>query len=146
MYHKYNIMNINNICLWYNMGKEDWKTVNVKRSLLEEVERIQRTDEARRAGITNASQFVDLALREKIERFGRLRFEHINMYEDHVKILDNKLGRAGRILSVYFRDTRAWCEYCDEHMCVHIQYAWEIPGVREILTARKIAPPLSGAG
>ncbi len=128
------------------MGKEDWKTVNVKKSLLDEVERVQRTDEAKKAGITNAAQFVDLALREALEKFERRRFEHINMYEDHVKILDNKLERAGRIVSVYFREAKAWCEYCDEHMCVHIQYAWEIPDVREVLAARKIAPPPSGAG
>ena len=125
------------------MGKEDWKTVNVKKRLLDEVERIQRTDEAKKAGITNVAQFVDLALREKLEKFERRRFEHINMHEDHVKILDNKLERAGRIVSVYFRDAKAWCEYCDEHMCVHIQYAWEIPDVREILSARKLEPPPS---
>ena len=125
------------------MGKEDWKTVNVKKRLLDEVERIQRTDEAKKAGITNVAQFVDLALREKLEKFERRRFEHINMHEDHVKILDNKLERAGRIVSVYFRGAKAWCEYCDEHMCVHIQYAWEIPDVREILSARKLAPPPS---
>ncbi len=128
------------------MGKEDWKTVNVKKSLLDEVERVRRTDEAKKAGITNAAQFVDLALREALEKFERRRFEHINMYEDHVKILDNKLERAGRIVSVYFREAKAWCEYCDEHMCVHIQYAWEIPDVREVLAARRIAPPPSGAG
>ena len=128
------------------MGKDDWKTVNVKKAMMDEVERMLRTDAVRKDGITNMAQFVDLALREKIERLERMRFEHINMYDDHVKILDNKLGRTGRILSVYFRDTRAWCEYCDEHMCVHIQYAWEIPDVREVLAARKIAPPPSRAG
>ena len=123
------------------MGKEDWKTVNVKKSLLDEVERVRRTDEAKKDGITNVAQFVDLALREKLEKFERRRFEHINMHEDHVKILDNKLGRTGRIVSVYFRDAKAWCECCDEHMCVHIQYAWEIPDVRKVLSARKLVPP-----
>ena len=125
------------------MGKEDWKTVNVKKSLMEEVERVQKTEEARKAGITNASQFVDLAVREALEKFELKRFEHINMYEDHVKILDNKLEQAGRIVSVYFRDARAWCDYCDEHVCVHIQYAWEIPEVRSALAERKLVPPPS---
>ena len=59
-------------------------------------------DEAKKDGITNVAQFVDLALREKLEKFERRQFEHINMHEDHVKILDNKLGRTGRIVSVYF--------------------------------------------
>ncbi len=127
------------------MGKGDWKTVNVKKVMMDEVEKMLQTDAVRGEGITNMSQFVDLALREKLEKLEKKRFEHINMYDDHVKILDNRLGRAGRILSVYFRDTRAWCEYCDEHMCVHIQYAWEIPDVREVLAASKIAPPPSRA-
>lgn len=127
------------------MGKEDWKTVNVKKVMMDEVERMLQTDAIRKEGITNMSQFVDLALREKLERLERKRFDHINMYDDHVKILDNKLDRVGRIVSVYFRDTRAWCDYCDEHMCVHIQYAWEIPDVREVLAARKLAPPPSKA-
>ena len=128
------------------MGKEDWKTVNVKKAMMDEVERMLQTDAIRKEGITNMSQFVDLALREKIERLERKRFDHVNMYDDHVKILDNKLDRMGRIVSVYFRDARAWCDYCEEHMCVHIQYAWEIPDVREVLAARKIAPPPSRAG
>ena len=125
------------------MVKEDWKTVSVKRSIMDEVERMLKAETLRESGITNAAQFVDLAMREKIERLERTRFHHVNMYDDHVKILDNKLERFGRIVSVYFKDARAWCDYCEEHLCVHIQYAWEIPEVKQILERRRIKPPPS---
>lgn len=128
------------------MTAGDWKTVNLKTGLAQEVERVLQGDTAKSLGITNVSQFVDASVKEKLERLERKRFDHINMYEDHVKILDNKLDRVGRIVSVYFRDTRAWCDYCDENLCVHIQYAWELPQVREILEKRGFTPPPSRIG
>ncbi len=125
------------------MVKEDWKTAAVKRGLIDEIERLLKTQTVRNEGITNVSQFVDLALRDKIATVRKKRFEHVNMYEDHVKILDNNIGKDGRIISVYFNNEWPWCEYCEEDVCVHIQYAWEIPEVRDILKGRNIKPPPS---
>ena len=122
----------------------EWKTINVKRGLMEEVERLLQSTMVKREGITNMSQFLDAAIKEKIIKVETKRFDHVNMYEDHVKILDNNLEKHGRIVSVYFRGTRAWCDYCEEHICVHIQYAWEIPEVRRVLEKRKMTPPPSG--
>ena len=122
----------------------NWKTVPLKAGLLDEVERIIQVDALKREGITNMSQFVDAAVKEKIDKFERKRFNHINMYEDHVKILDNDLEKIGRIVSVYFKDgQKAYCDYCNEHICVHIQFAWELPDVRKILEERDLVPPLS---
>ena len=118
-----------------------WKTVNVKEGLMSEVESIIKTSRMNASGITNSSQFVDAAIKEKLEKEARRRFEHVNMYEDHVKILDNKLDRAGRIVSVYFKDNKAWCEYCDENFCVHIQYAWTLDDVRAVLKERGMIEP-----
>ena len=122
---------------------EGWKTVNIQKGLIEEVRRLLEMKTVENEGLTNVSQFVTAAVREKIKRTEQKRFDHINTYEDHVKILDNKLEARGRIVSVFFRDRRAWCDYCEEHMCVHIQYAWEIPEVRKILGENQTGPPPS---
>ena len=122
----------------------NWKSVTIKAGLVEEVERIIQVDAMKREGITNMAQFIDAAVKEKLEKFERKRFNHVNMYEDHVKILDNGLEEIGRIVSVYFKDgQKAYCDYCEEHICVHIQFAWEIPDVRRILVERNLTPPLS---
>lgn len=125
------------------MGIEDWKSVNLKRGLSDEIERVLQGEQIKSMGITNLAQFVDAAVKDKLEQLERKRFDHINMYEDHVKILDNKLDRVGRIVAVYFKDTKAWCDYCDENLCVHIQYAWELEKVRKILEERGLTPPAS---
>ncbi len=118
-----------------------WKTVNIKEGLMNEVDAIIKTTKMNTAGINNSAQFVDAAIKEKLEKESRKRFEHVNMHDDHVKILDNKLDRVGRIVSVYFKDNKAWCEYCDENFCVHIQYAWSINTVRKILKDRGMIEP-----
>lgn len=120
---------------------QGWRTINVKEGLLEEVERTLLTKVMKEKGITNISQFVTTAIREKVEKVERKRFAHINTYEDHTKILDNNLEKYGRIVSVYFRGKRAWCDYCEEYVCVHIQHAWEIPDVKKILKAKNITSP-----
>lgn len=125
------------------MAQNNWKTINVKKALVKEAERLLQTETAKEAGISNMAQFLDMALREKLERLERKRFDHINMHDDHVKILDNNLEKCGRIVSVYFQGIRAWCDYCEEHMCVHIEYAWDIPSVRKILDERRVVPPPS---
>ena len=66
------------------------------------------------------------------------RFEHLNLYEDNVKIMDRDLESGGRIVTVYFRPEKVWCDCDNKETCVHIDYAWEIPGVKEKLNSRGI--------
>ncbi len=126
--------------------KENWSTTSVRSTLVEEIKKILQTKAAKREGLTNVSQFVDTAVRDLIDRIESERMTHLNMYDDHVKILDNHLGNIGRIVSVYFkRGRRSWCDYCEEPGCVHVQYAWEIPKVGKILRGMGMKPPPSRA-
>ena len=125
-------------------SRDNWVTTKVRRTLHDEIGRALRTEEARRNGLTNTAQFVDTAVRELLERCESDRFNHVNMYDDHVKILDNRLERVGRIVSVYFRrGRRSWCDYCEAADCVHVQYAWELPDVKEKLAGQGLTPPPS---
>ena len=123
---------------------ENWVTTKVRRALHDEIGRALQTTEAKRNGLTNTAQFVDAAVRELLERCERERFSHINMHDDHVKILDNRLDRVGRIVSVYFRKgSESWCDYCEASGCVHVQYAWEIPKVKARLAGHGLNQPPS---
>jgi len=62
--------------------------------------------------------------------------EHFNLGEEGVRILDRTLAdyrTRGRIVDVYFKPDRAWCEYCESSKCRHVKYALSLPEVREIL-------------
>jgi hypothetical protein len=62
---------------------------------------------------------------------------HFNVDENGVKILDPSLATEhsphGRIVDVYFKERKAWCEYDDSQNCKHVEFALSLPIVQEIL-------------
>ena len=124
--------------------KENWTSTNIRVTLMDEIKKLLLTDIAKKEGLTNVSQFIDSAIHDFIEKLEQERMNHLNMYDDHVKIMDNKLGKLGRIVSVYFKKgNNPWCDYCEEPDCIHVQYAWEIADVRKILEKYRFSPPPS---
>lgn len=62
--------------------------------------------------------------------------EHFNVTENGVRILDRTIGTKtsrGRIIDVYFKPDKAWCEYCESSSCQHVQFALSLPEVQETL-------------
>jgi hypothetical protein len=63
--------------------------------------------------------------------------KHFNLDENGVKVLDKALASEhsprGRILDIFFKDKRAWCQYDDSLDCKHVEYALGLPVVQEIL-------------
>lgn len=130
------------------MVKTDWRTVNVKNALLNKIERIIKYDEIKQEGITNVSQFIDSALKDKIQKLERERFSHQNTYDDKVRILDNKIGKMGDIVTIFLRDEskKGFCDYCESNNCVHVKYMWELESVVKILKKRGFHSPYSEFG
>ena len=121
----------------------EWETVKIPKSLLEQIEKIINSEYGVKIGLRNKNQFVTDAVKKLVQEYSE-RFNHLNMYDDHVKIIDNKLGKLGRIVSVYFKKgNKPWCDYCEESDCIHVQYAWEIADVRKILEKYRFSPPPS---
>ena len=130
-----------------NKSNNEWRPVQLPKDLVDEVENLTKKIEVRKHGITSMSQFISRAVSEELKRMKKAdRLSHVNMYDDHVKILDNGLDSVGRIVSVYFRkDSKTWCDYCESESCVHVQFSWEIPKVRDILLKHGFRPPPSRA-
>jgi hypothetical protein len=63
--------------------------------------------------------------------------EHFNLDENGIRILDKSLttehSPRGRIVDIYFKEKKAWCEYDDSSNCKHVEYALSLPVVQEIL-------------
>lgn len=93
-------------------------------------------------GFRTRAEFTKEAIRKLLTEYkARLPalpiISHFNLDEDGVKILDRSLATknspSGRIIDVYFKQNKIWCEYCQSEDCRHIQYALTIPKVKEIL-------------
>ena len=119
-----------------------WKTVSVRRSLLLQVERVLVTQTAKEMGLTNPGEFVDLALRDMLGKIHVKRFNIVGTEGDSVHIIDNRVEPLGKIITVTFRDEDAWCESCDENVCVHIQYLWVVPEIRKAMKEHGLKPLL----
>lgn len=139
-----------------------WVTIRVRKALLDRIVKILQDGAVSDKGFTNISQFIDAAVRDAlVEPEKRMveaelaredqkavesgsRMHHVNMYDDHVKVMDNALPRLGRIVSVYFKkNDSTWCDYCNCDDCIHVQFAWELPEVKDILSAQGLRPPTS---
>jgi hypothetical protein len=60
--------------------------------------------------------------------------EHFNICEEGVRVLDRTLDKPrGRVIDVYFKPDKAWCEYCESTRCQHVKFALELPEVQKIL-------------
>ena len=120
-----------------------WGNIRIRQDLIDRLSKILELKEVKTDGFTNISQFTDYVLRKAIDDMEK-QMEHLNMYDDHVKIIDRKLGKLGRIVSVYFKKgNKPWCDYCRESDCIHVQYAWEIADARKILEKYGFSPPPS---
>jgi len=116
----------------WNMSK--WMKVNLPKDMVELIDRYLTTDMAKERGFVSRTDVVIAATRILLERDGmykpRPRLEHLNTYEDHVKIVDNEMNR---ISSVYFKNGQAYCDLCDSNECLHIDYSYTIKDVLDAL-------------
>ena len=62
---------------------------------------------------------------------------HFNVDENGVKINDPSLATEysphGRIIDVYFKNEKAWCDYDNSSDCKHVEFALSLSIVQEIL-------------
>jgi hypothetical protein len=94
-------------------------------------------------GYKSIADFVTDVLREKCFELKILTLtpelpplEHFNLDEQGVRVLDRTLRNGtvrGRIIDVYFKPDRAWCEYCESTRCQHVKFALDLPEVQKIL-------------
>lgn len=125
------------------MVKETWSAANIRKSLIDKIKKTLNTEEAKEEGLNNVNQFIDSAVRELLEKLEQKRFSHQNTYDDKVRILDNKIGRMGDIVTIFLRDEfkKGFCDYCESENCVHVKYMWELPDVVKILKKRGFHSP-----
>lgn len=94
-------------------------------------------------GYKSIADFITDVIREKCFELKILTptpklplLEHFNINEEGVRILDRTLANhtsKGRIIDVYFKPDKVWCEYCQSSSCNHVKFALNIPEVRKII-------------
>jgi len=108
-------------------------TVRIPKEMVDTIEEFLKTDQARKMGFLHITDIATEAVREFLNDLGyypsRPRFQHYNVYEDRVTIIDNDAPKGKEWVDVWFRGDKPFCEYCQESDCDHIQFILEIPEV-----------------
>ena len=114
------------------------------RELVDKIEEYIKTHPE--MGYTSLTDFATDAIRERCRELRILipeppradlpSIEHFNIDENGVRILDRTITNGssnGRIIDVYFKQDRVWCDYCQSADCHHVKFALTIPKVQETL-------------
>ena len=124
-------------------SRKKWTGVMIRKELYTKIKDFLATDAGKELGFTNPTQLIDDAVREFVRELIDKRFQHINTYEDKVRVLDNQLGKNGDIVTIFFKSgTSGYCDHCRKSDCVHVKYSWEIPEVARVLKKHGLKPPI----
>jgi len=87
-------------------------------------------------GLKNNAEVIRFCIKGEFRRVApelSLDLEHINLYDDHITVRDNRIGRY---VDIYARNGVLWCELCETKNCEHIRFAVEVPEVERALEKR----------
>ena len=131
----YNIFN--------NMAKL-YTNVNIKTELLNTVKLAVNAEVSILNGVTSVPQFINTAIREKLERLGIGSINSGIVNDSFVRLIDRRVGEAGKVLTVYYnRGGKPWCDHCEKPDCFHIDYAMELPTVKAIMHGMDKIPKIN---
>ena len=100
--------------------KDNLSTVRIHKDLAKTIDDIIKSEIGKKYGFRSRADFVTRACREYLDEVYP-RFEHLNMMDDNVKVVD---FTQNRVATIYFRDEgRVRCDLCDADDCEHIDFA-----------------------
>jgi len=118
--------------------RSDHITIKLPKELVDEMDRLIGA-----LGFRSRGEIAKEAIRQLLSHYKESltpqilpQLEHFNICETGVRILDRSLSNGtsrGRIIDVYFKPNIIWCDYCKSDSCRHVEFALNIPKVRQIL-------------
>ena len=102
----------------------EWSGVRMRKRLIDKIEKFLKSDDAKQNGFTNIADFVDYAVRHKLDSIELKRFEHFNFHDNVVRVLDRDIGKRGDFVEVFKKNNHLYCSHCQQTDCVHIKFLW----------------------
>ena len=110
--------------------KYNFANVKIKDNLAKQIDEFIESETAKRDGFRSRADFVTKAALKLLEEY-RPRFEHLNMVDDNVKVVDFAMNC---IATIYFKNGgTVYCDVCEGDACEHIDYALDQPDVKKAL-------------
>jgi len=121
-----------------------YRGITLQRELVDVIEHYIKSH--KEMGYKSLADFITDAIREKCEQLKILTpmpeqpiLEHFNLSEEGVRVLDRSLANhtsRGRIIDVFFKEGKIWCDYCESADCRHVKFALSLPVVHKIISKK----------
>lgn len=119
------------------MPEKGWKTITIREEFYKWLaDYLERNEKAlAEANIYSLNDLLWYSV-QKLPNQITPRFEHFNVFEDHATIVDHQLG--DRLINVYIKDHKLWCELDESFGCIHVGYAHSIGKVQMALSGKQV--------
>ena len=118
--------------------KDGWAKMSVRRKMKDEIDIFISSSLAEKNGLTNATQFLDVALREALEKYQKTRFEHFNFAENVIRLIDNEKPAGTPYIEIALKSSILFCRSCESKNCIHIEEAWNNTEISKQLKRKSI--------
>lgn len=86
----------------------------------------------------SANALILTVLNDWLDRYGTPRFQHFNIYEDHITIFDNKIGG---LVDVYRRGKKLICRIDTSSQCDHVKFCHTLREVQALIEKDQLQKP-----
>lgn len=118
--------------------KDGWAKMSVRRKMKDEIDIFISSSLAEKNGLTNATQFLDVALREALEKYQKTRFEHFNFAENVIRLIDNEKPAGALYIEIALKGELLFCRSCESKNCIHIEESWNNDNISKQLKRKNL--------
>lgn len=117
---------------------EKQAVVRIDLELYEELEKWLETKDAKKEGFHSRAPFVNVAVRELLEKYKKKRFEHFNFAENVIRLIDNEKPAGTPYIEIALKNLLLICRSCESKNCIHIEEAWNNTEIRRQLKRKNL--------
>lgn len=103
---------------------DGWGKMSIRKKMKEKIDDFIETEVAKDYGLTNSTQFLDVAVREALEKYKKKRFEHFNFADNIIRLIDNDQPKGTPYIEIVLNNNHLICRVCESKNCIHIAEAW----------------------
>lgn len=119
-------------------ANDGWSKMSVRRKVKDEIDNFIGSSLAEKNGLTNATQFLDVALREALQKYQKTRFEHFNFAENVIRLIDNDRPAGTPYVEIALKSEKLYCRVCESVNCIHIEESWSNPEISKQLKRKNV--------
>ena len=122
----------------YGSYMTDWVSTKIPKKMYDKIEKFLKSNEGKELGYNSKSDFIVQAARELLEKHDKPRFQHFNLQDNIIRLIDDELPSGKDIVEIRLNKNKLRCGHCSLMDCVHIEAVWNFSDIANKLTKKGV--------